>query len=158
MAYKTLQFFLPTPTHFSKCLLCHSPSHSLWISFIHFLEPALPPCSLHKLFLLSGVFSPSLCHLMPLQPGCLDLNITSPGVTDTTSATVRLIWFHSPQRRGRDVSGLHPMVHWVSMSSVHSGAQAGTCEHTPSGLLRVLLLSARPGELLSWRTPAMSSQ
>lgn len=137
------------PTHFSKCLLTPFSLYSLWTSFNHFLEPALPPCcpgSLHKQFLLSGVFSPSRCHLVPLQSGCLDLNGTSPGVTDTTSATVRSIWFHSPQRRGKEVSGLHPMVRWISMSSVHSGAQAGTCEHTPSGPLRVLL----PAECQGW--------
>lgn len=87
-------------------------SLQLTLDFLHFVPwTCYALCSsgsLHKLFLLSGVFSPSFCHLMPLQPGCLNLNVTSVSVTDTTRAPARSIWFHSPQRRGREVSELYP--------------------------------------------------
>lgn len=164
----TLQYPYSGPTRPYNSYISPNASHASLL-FTHFglssftslnlLGLLSPPGSLHKLPLLSGVFSSSLCHLMPLLPGWLNLNITPPGMTDTTGTIARSSWFHSPQRRRREVSELHSMVRWVSMSSVHLGAQAGACEHMPSGLLQVLLLSARAGELLIWRTlPCSPSQ
>ena len=81
-------------------------------------------------FFLEG-FLPLLANLITLQPGYLAINITSPGIKDTC-ATVRAIWFHSPQKRKRvGISNLHPMIHWRGFSVGSDGKESACNAEDP---------------------------
>ena len=133
MAYKTLSFFLPTPTHFSKCFLCSLPlTHSELSSFsyLNLLFLFVQGLCTNYSFFLEG-FLPLLANLITLQPGYLAINITSPGIKDTC-ATVRAIWFHSPQKRKRvGISNLHPMIHWRGFSVGSDGKESACNAEDP---------------------------
>lgn len=81
-------------------------------------------CTNHSFFLER--FLPLLSNLMAFHPGCPGINISSSGITDTTRATARSVWF----REGGEGLWIRPSESlgiYVKGSQEHKQGPVATC-------------------------------